>query len=329
MGCRTHSMLDVARQAVDIEIEGLKAVREQLDGGFSEALEAMATCTGRVVITGVGKSGLVGRKIAATLSSTGTPSFFLHPVEGAHGDMGMIRQEDVVLAISNSGNTDEVNAIIPTLKSLGTTVIALTGGSDSLMSELADITITAHVPREACPIGLAPTASTTAHLVVGDALAVCLMELKSFTQKDFKRFHPGGSLGQRLSLCVEELMHVESLPVVRSGETLANTLSCLHEGGLGLVAVLGNDDRLLGVLTDGDVRRIVVSGQLDPNACVDAVMTSSPRSVTVGESSAHVLDLMETSEITVLPVVGDDGILAGLVHMHDLLGKGKLKFSQS
>jgi arabinose-5-phosphate isomerase len=321
-------MLDVARRAMDIEIEGLKAVREQLDGGFSEALDAMAACTGRVVITGVGKSGLVGRKIAATLSSTGTPSFFLHPVEGAHGDMGMIRDEDVVLAISNSGNTDEVNAIIPTLKSLGATVIALTGGADSLMAELADITILAHVPREACPIGLAPTSSTTAHLVVGDALAVCLMERKKFTQKDFKRFHPGGSLGQRLSLCVEELMHEEDLPVVRSGATLAGALSRLHEGGLGLVAVLGDSDRLLGVLTDGDVRRIVVSGVYDADAPVDDVMTSSPRSVTVGESSAHVLDLMEASQITVLPVVREDGILAGLVHLHDLLGKGKLKFSQ-
>lgn len=324
---KLESTLTVARRVIDIEIDGLKAVADQLGGGFSQAVEIMATCSGRVVITGVGKSGLVGRKIAATLSSTGTPSFFLHPVEGAHGDMGMIRQDDVVLAISNSGNTDEVNAIIPTLKSLGATVIALTGGHESLMAELADVTIVARVPREACPIGLAPTSSTTAHLVVGDALAVCLMERKAFTQKDFKRFHPGGSLGQRLSLCIEELMHSDSLPVVQSGTSVQQTLSCLHEGGLGLVAVLGDTGQLLGVLTDGDVRRLVVSGQLQQEAKVDTVMTLSPRSVTVGESSAQVLDLMELSQITVLPVVTEAGVLVGLVHLHDLLGKGKLKFS--
>lgn len=328
MECRkSGDMLEVARKALNIEIQGLEAVRDQLNGGFSQAVEAMASCEGRVVITGVGKSGLVGRKIAATLSSTGTPSFFLHPVEGAHGDMGMIRMEDVVLAISNSGNTDEVNAIIPTLRSLGATVISLTGNEKSLMAELSDIHILAKVPREACPIGLAPTASTTAHLAVGDALAMCLMEIKSFSQKDFKRFHPGGSLGQRLSLCVDELMHSENLPVIDSGTLLEKALSTLHVGGLGLVAIIADDCRLLGVLTDGDVRRSLISGQMNPESPVDSVMTSSPRSVTVGESAARVLDMMEIHQITVLPVVGDDGCLAGIVHLHDLLGKGKLKFS--
>ncbi|WP_147821058.1 KpsF/GutQ family sugar-phosphate isomerase [Salidesulfovibrio onnuriiensis] len=328
MGChKPGTMLEVARKALDIEIQGLEAVRDQLDGGFTRAVDAMAACTGRVVITGVGKSGLVGRKIAATLSSTGTPSFFLHPVEGAHGDMGMIRDEDVVLAISNSGNTDEVNAILPTLKSLGATVISLTGNEQSTMAELSDIHILAKVPREACPIGLAPTASTTAHLAVGDALAVCLMEIKAFSQKDFKRFHPGGSLGQRLSMCVDELMHTEKLPVVDAGTPLRDALEVLHRGGFGLVAIVENDCRLLGVLTDGDVRRSVITGELDPQRPVDGVMTPSPRSVSVGESAACVLDLMEIHQITVLPVVGDDGCLAGIVHLHDLLGKGKLKFS--
>ncbi len=328
MGCRqSGEMLEVARRALDIEIQGLEAVRGQLDGGFSEAVKAMAACTGRVVITGVGKSGLVGRKIAATLSSTGTPSFFLHPVEGAHGDMGMIRKEDVVLAISNSGNTDEVNAIIPTLKSLGATVISLTGNECSAMAELSDIHILAKVPREACPIGLAPTASTTAHLAVGDALAVCLMEIKAFSQKDFKRYHPGGSLGQRLSLCVDELMHRDNPPQVNAGTQLSDALNVLHKGGFGLVAIVEENCKLLGVLTDGDVRRAVIAGSLDPRNTVDSVMTSSPRSVKVGESAAQVLDLMEIHQITVLPVVGHDGCLAGIVHLHDLLGKGKLKFS--
>lgn len=320
-------MLETARKALDVEIEGLQAVRDQLDGGFLAALDALGSCSGRVVITGVGKSGLVGRKIAATLSSTGTPSFFLHPVEGAHGDMGMIRNDDVVIAISNSGNTDEVNAIIPTLKSLGATVIALTGNAKSTMSELSDVTIEACVPREACPIGLVPTASTTAHLAVGDALAVCLMNMKQFSQKDFKRFHPGGSLGQRLSMCVDQLMHVDELPLVSVKATVAEALTTLHNGGLGLVTVVDEQNHLAGVLSDGDVRRLVVAASLDAAAPIAEVMTSSPRRVCSGEPAARVLDMMEIHEITVLPVVAEDQTLVGLVHLHDLLGKGKLKFS--
>ncbi|WP_316899655.1 KpsF/GutQ family sugar-phosphate isomerase [Pseudodesulfovibrio indicus] len=316
-----------AREVLDIEIQGLAAVRDQLDGAFEAALTAMARCTGRVVITGIGKSGLVGRKIAATLSSTGTPSFFLHPVEGAHGDMGMIRSEDVVLALSNSGGTDEVNAILPTLKSLGATVIAMTSNPASAMAGLADIHITVRVPREACPMGLAPTSSTTAQLAVGDALAVCLMEWKSFGKDDFKRFHPGGSLGQRLATCVDQLMHTDDLPLVSDGAILKEALDVLNTGGLGLVAVVDGDRMLKGVLTDGDVRRMVCIGTLSVDSPVSAVMTTSPRRARAGESSALVLDVMERNQITVLPVVRDDGRLAGMVHLHDLLGKGELRFS--
>jgi arabinose-5-phosphate isomerase len=319
--------LALAREVLDIEVQGLEAVRDQLDGSFVEAFNTMAQCKGRVVITGLGKSGLVGRKIAATLSSTGTPSFFLHPVEGAHGDMGMIRSEDVVLALSNSGATDEVNAILPTLKSLGTKVIAMTSNPASTMAGLSDIHIQVHVPREACPMGLAPTSSTTAQLAVGDALAVCLMEWKSFGKDDFKRFHPGGSLGQRLSTCVDQLMHTDGLPVVLENAALKSALSTLNDGGLGLVAVVDEDNFLRGVLTDGDVRRMVCAGGLDMDRPVHDVMTRSPRRASAGESSASVLDLMEHNQITVLPVVRDDGRLAGMVHLHDLLGKGELTFS--
>lgn len=319
--------VETGRRVLNTEIEGLTSVRDQLDGGFTEAVEAMAGCTGRVVITGVGKSGLVGRKIAATLSSTGTPSFFLHPVEGAHGDMGMIRDEDVVLAISNSGNTDEVNAILPTLKSLGATIVCLVGKPHSRMAELSDIVIDAQVPREACPMGLAPTASTTAHLAVGDALAVCLMEHKSFNERDFQRYHPGGSLGQRLSLCVDSLMHTEGLPVVSSDALVKDALVMLDEGRLGLVAVCDDDARLVGVLSDGDVRRLFCSGSLQQAKTIDGVMTVGPKVARLGDSAAHVLDIMELNEITVLPVVGEDERLVGLVHLHDLLGKGQLRFA--
>lgn len=319
--------LTLAREVLDIEIEGLTAAREQLDDAFVQALTAMAECKGRVVITGVGKSGLVGRKIAATLASTGTPSFFLHPVEGAHGDMGMLRREDVILALSNSGGTDEVNGIIPTFKSIGCLVIAMTSNRASAMAQAADITIKVAVPREACRMGLAPTSSTTAQLAVGDALAVCLMEWKSFSQDDFKKFHPGGSLGQRLATCIDQLMHVESLPVVQEGVSVEEALSTLNAGGMGLVAIVDADNLLTGVFSDGDVRRLVCGDGLDTSGVVDAVMTVSPRRASVGDSSAHVLDVMERNEITVLPVVREDGTLAGMVHLHDLLGKGALKFS--
>jgi arabinose-5-phosphate isomerase len=319
--------LVLAREVLDIEREGLRAAGDQLGEGFVRALTAMAECRGRVVITGIGKSGLVGRKIAATLSSTGTPSFFLHPVEGAHGDMGMIRSEDVVLALSNSGGSDEVNAIIPTLRSLGATVIAMTGNTASAMAELADITIEVKVPREACPMGLAPTSSTTAQLAVGDALAVCLMEWKAFDKDDFRKFHPGGSLGQRLAMCVDQLMHTSGLPVVDDSVSVREAVSVLNSGGLGLVAIVDAGVMLKGVFTDGDVRRLVCADGLDMDRPVAAVMTVSPRRAVVGESSARVLDLMEQSEITVLPVVREDGVLAGMVHLHDLLGKGALRFS--
>ena len=319
--------LTLAREVLDVEIEGLQAVNKQLGEPFVRALTAMAECTGRVVITGVGKSGLVGRKIAATLSSTGTPSFFLHPVEGAHGDMGMIRKEDVVLALSNSGGSDEVNSIIPVLKSLGATIICMTGNTASAMSQLADITIEVNVPKEACPMGLAPTSSTTAQLAVGDALAVCLMEWKSFGKDDFKKFHPGGSLGQRLAMCVDQLMHTENLPVVRDAVTLKDALEVLNSGGLGLVGIVDGNNILKGVLSDGDVRREVCCGPFDLDRPIVDVMTASPRRATIGETSARVLDVMEQNEITVLPVVREDGELVGMVHLHDLLGKGALRFS--
>jgi arabinose-5-phosphate isomerase len=239
----------------------------------------------------------------------------------------MIRDEDVVLALSNSGATDEVNAILPTLKSLGATVIAMTSNPASPMAGLADIHIQVHVPREACPMGLAPTSSTTAQLAVGDALAVCLMEWKSFGKDDFKRFHPGGSLGQRLAACVDQHMHTDGLPVVRDDASLEDALATLNGGGLGLVAVVDAATLLKGVLTDGDVRRLVCAGGLDMARPVSEVMTVSPRRAVAGESSARVLDRMERSQITVLPVVRDDGRLAGMVHLHDLLGKGELTFA--
>lgn len=319
--------LELAREVLDIEIEGLEAVRGQLDGGFTEALARLGACTGRVVVTGIGKSGLVGRKIAATLSSTGTPAFFLHPVEGAHGDLGMIRPEDVVLALSNSGETDELNSLLPALKSIGAAIVCLTSGADSTLARLSDVVIEARVPREACPMNLAPTASTTAALAVGDALAVCLMRMKDFGKSEFKRVHPGGALGARLSQPVSRLMHTENLPVAPQAAPLSQALAVLNAGGFGLAALLDDAGRLTGVLTDGDVRRMLVRSGFDPGAPVAAHMTKNPLSARADATAAQVLDLMEARQITVLPVLGDDGALAGLVHVHDLLGKGRVRFA--
>ncbi len=320
--------LELAREVLDIEMEGLAAVRAQLGSGFLAALELLAACTGRVVVTGIGKSGLVARKIAATLSSTGTPAFFLHPVEGAHGDLGMIRRDDVVLALSNSGETDELNSLLPALRALGVSVVGITSGADSTLARLSDVTIEARVPREACPMNLAPTASTTAALAVGDALAVCLMRIKDFSTKDFKRVHPAGALGARLSQPVSALMHTENLPVTPQTAPVSQALAALNAGGFGLVAVTDVAGRLAGVLTDGDVRRMLFhENGYNPTWPVSAFMTVSPRSVAATASSGQVLDLMEAKQITVLPVLAEDGTLAGLVHVHDLLGRGRVRFA--
>lgn len=328
------ALVALAQEVLATEIAGLAAVRGRLASPTPEktplvlALRLLAACTGRVVVTGIGKSGLVGRKLAATFSSTGTPAFFLHPVEGAHGDLGSLRRDDVIIAISNSGETAELNAILPALKSLGTSLIAMTGREDSTLGRLADVTLNAGVPREACPHGLAPTASTTAVLALGDALAVCLMHLKSFTEKDFLRYHPGGSLGQRLRLKVSEVMRTEGLPLLPETSLLSEALRRLDEGGLGAVLLLDGERHVNGILTDGDVRRAVCRGRLDPDAPVRSAMTPSPRCGSRDDTVATLLELMERTAITVLPIVDAERRLLGMVHMHDLLGQGSVAFSQ-
>lgn len=319
--------IELAREVLQVEIEGLNTVSSKLDAAFVDALALMAECTGRVVICGVGKSGLVGRKIAATLSSTGTPSFFMHPVEGAHGDMGMLRDEDVVLAISNSGETAELNAILPSLRSIGTAIISMTGNPQSNMAKQSDVVLNTSVPREACTLDLAPTASTTATLALGDALAVCLINWKSFTADDFKKFHPGGALGQRLSCKTSELMHTESLPATSDASSLGSALHVLDEGAIGTVALTDGSKRLTGILTDGDLRRIICTGEFSVDRPVFEVMTRTPRFATPNQPAAEVLDLMEAKAITVLPIVDEEHRLIGMIHLHDLLGKGGIKFA--
>ncbi len=319
----------IASEVLDIEIEGLRAVRHNLDVSFVQALRCMAECKGRVVVTGLGKSGLVGRKIAATLSSTGTPAFFLHPVEGAHGDMGALRKEDVVLALSNSGETDELNAILPSLKDLTGVLIGLTAGLTSTLAGFCDIVLSTKVPKEACPLGLAPTASTTATLALGDALAVCLIQWKSFVENDFRRFHPAGALGRRLTRPVADFMHRDSLPLLPENVLFDEALRVLDAGGLGTVLFHNEAGKLCGILTDGDIRRLLCSGRIGPDVRASDVMTTSPAYARAEDSSALVLDRMEKRLITALPVVDGQMHVIGLVHLHDMLGKGDLSFSGS
>ena len=323
----THDWTDRGREVLDIEVEGLLRLKEGLGPSFTRAVEMLLACTGRVAVTGIGKSGLVGRKIAATLSSTGTPAYFLHPVEGAHGDLGAVRQGDVVIAISYSGRTDELNSLLPALRSLGASIIALTGNMTSTLAELADVALDAAVPREACSLNLAPTASTTACLALGDALAVCVMEGKSFTPSDFKRYHPGGALGQRLTLKVADLMHRKHLPAVPEDVNLEQAFERLESGGLGAVCLLDEAGRLQGILTDGDVRRMVVRGLPPLKGPAAEMMSKNPLRAHLDQSAAELVDVMEEKAVTVLPVVNDGNVLVGMVHMHDLLGKGRIKFS--
>ena len=321
-------VLEEGRRAIEVEIEGLRRVRERLDGQFEEAARLILSSKGRVVITGIGKSGLVGRKIAATLASTGTPSIFLHPAEALHGDLGVVMPGDVVIAISNSGETQEVNALLPAFRDRGVPVIAFTGCPDSTLAKYANCTVDTGVEREACALGLAPTASTTACLAVGDALAVVLLKLRRFSEKDFRRNHPSGTLGERLKVSVGQVMLTgELVPRVKTGLLMEEVVRVIDEKRLGAAVVIDQKDFLIGIVTDGDLRRAMVRlGQDFTRMKVDEIMTQNPKTVMPDALAADALALMETHLITVLPVVGQDGRLKGIVHLHDLLGKGQFKF---
>ncbi len=323
-----NAILESARQAIDIEIQGLNRVKDHLGPEFVEAVRLILHSTGRVVVTGIGKSGLVGRKISATLASTGTPSVFLHPVEAMHGDLGMVMSGDVVLAISNSGETAELNALLPAFRARNIPVISLTGGLTSTMSHLSKVVIDTGVEKEACALGLAPTASTTAALAVGDALSVVLLKLREFSEKDFRRNHPSGSLGERLKVSVGQVMLTgPDIPVVKSGTSMEEAMKELDAKRLGAVLVLDGEERVTGIVTDGDLRRAVLrfKGELGGRR-VEDVMTHAPKRVTPDTMAADALSLMEHHLITVLPVVQGNARLVGIVHLHDLLGKGEFKF---
>jgi arabinose-5-phosphate isomerase len=309
------------RRVLDVETQGLQALAGRLDGAFSAACRLMLGCRGRVVCIGMGKSGHVARKIAATLASTGTPAFYVHPGEAAHGDLGMVTDADVVLALSYSGESDEILLLLPVLRRQGNALIAMTGRPGSSLAKEADVHLDVSVPAEACPLDLAPTASTTASLAMGDALAVALLEARGFTADDFARSHPAGALGRRLLLHITDVMHAgDEVPRVRADASLSEALVEMSRKRLGMTAVVDDDGRLLGLYTDGDLRRTLDDATVDLRATrVGDVMTRDPRTIDAGALAVEAARMMESHKINALLVVDADTKVVGALNIHDLL----------
>jgi arabinose-5-phosphate isomerase len=320
-------ILDLAREVLTIEAEGLTTLIAKLDNSFVQAVDLMFKAKGRVIVTGVGKSGIVARKLVATFNSTGTPALFLHPVEAMHGDLGMVSAQDVVLALSNSGETRELTILLPSLERLQAPLISMTGRPGSTLGRRSQVTIDTGVPREACPLGLAPTASTTAMLAMGDALAVVLLTRRGFQASDFRRFHPGGRLGERLSLAISEVMLTgEAVPLTPLSHTLGQAIGEIDAKKLGVTLVVDGRGKLAGIITDGDLRRALKKWGHVLEKKVKEVMTPKPRAIGPGALASQALELMEHHAITVLPVVDESSQVLGIVHLHDLLGRGDFKF---
>lgn len=315
-----EKLLALGRAVITTETEALEKLNESIDENFVQACLHMLDCKGRVVVLGMGKSGHIGNKIAATLASTGTPAFFVHPGEASHGDLGMIKDDDVVLALSNSGETDEIMTLLPVIKRLGVPMISLTGNTNSSLAKTASVNIDVSVEKEACPLGLAPTASTTAALAMGDALAIALLEARGFGADDFAIAHPGGMLGRRLLLHVDDIMHTgEELPAVREETLLREALLIMTQMGLGSTAIVNKENSVLGIFTDGDLRRALDNDINVHKTTIGEVMTHNCKTINKDCLAAEALAIMEDSRINALPVVDKENKLIGLLNMHDLL----------
>ena len=319
-------MLENARNVLKMEADAILELVPRINGQFTAAVEMILACPGRTVITGMGKSGIIGRKMAATLASTGTPSFYLHPAEGIHGDLGMVTAEDVVIALSNSGETGEILHILPSLRRIGAKIIAMVGNPNSSLGKNADVVLDVGVSKEACPLGLAPTSSTTAALAFGDALAVALLSKRKFTADQFAVFHPGGSLGRKLLMTVADVMHAgDDNPLVKGDMKVQDALFIITDKGLGAVSVVDDEKKMIGVLTDGDIRRGLSQGFSFLTRPVTELMTKAPKTITQDKLAAEALHLMESNKprpITVLPVIDADKHVIGLLHMTDLVRQG-------
>ena len=313
-------VLELARATLDIEARAIEGLKARQGDAFVAAVQAMLACRGRVVVMGMGKSGHVGRKVAATLASTGTPAFFVHPAEASHGDLGMVTADDLVLAISNSGESDEIAAIVPAIKRLGVTLVAMTGGAESSLARHADVVVSSAVDQEACPLNLAPTASTTAQMALGDALAVALLDARGFREDDFARSHPGGSLGRKLLMHVADLMHSgDAVPRVDLETRVPEMLREMTRKGFGFTAVTRADTSIAGIFTDGDLRRLIETGADLRGLAAREVMHPGPRLIRGEALAVEAAELMERHRITGLLVVDAHGHLAGVLNSNDLM----------
>jgi arabinose-5-phosphate isomerase len=322
-------IIDQAKEVLKIEADSILRLTQTINSSFEELVNSILNSSGRVIISGIGKSGLIGKKIASTLISTGTNSIFLHPVEALHGDLGMVNRDDVFIAISNSGETLELNQLLPLIKDIGCKLAGFTGNAGSTMAKLCDMVIDTGVEKEACPLNMAPTSSTTAQLAMGDALAVVLITKKKFKKSDFMKSHPGGALGQRLSCKVGEIMFdASAAPWVPAGSSMDKAIQEMDRFRLGAVLVLDTEKKLKGIITDGDIRHCIAERQTDfARQPVDRVMTPKPHFLYADSFLYEALNLMEKYEITVLPVVDKQNRLDGLLHLHDILGKGSFQFN--
>ena len=319
-------VIEQAKEVLKIEAQSILSMMERIGSEFEEAIKLILSAKGRVILTGIGKSGLIGRKIAATLSSTGTPSLFLHPAEAIHGDLGMVSHDDIVLAISNSGQTAEISTLLPILKKMGVKTIAFTGGLDSPMTKICNVVIDVGVEREACPMGLAPTASTTAALAMGDALAVALLNRHRFNQNDFKKFHPGGDLGERLSVKIKEVMLTDdNLPIVFMGSEVQHAIKVIDAKKIGAALIVENDQTLSGIICDGDLRRALINNKNIHDMKVEDIMSPSAKTIDENQTAVEALGLMEFYEITHLAIVDRQNRVKGIIHLHDLLGREEFR----
>lgn len=310
----------IAIKTIDIEKEAIEGLKTRINADFIDAVEALAGCTGRVVITGIGKSASIAKKMVATLNSTGTSAIFMHAADAIHGDLGIINNEDIIICLSKSGNTPEIKVLVPLLKSLGGLLIALVGDINSYLAKQADLVIDTYVPQEACPNNLAPTSSTTAQLVMGDALAVCLLECKGFTVDDFARYHPGGALGKKLYLKVGDLCSKNQVPQVDKNTDLKSLIFEISSKRLGMSAVIENN-QLIGVITDGDIRRMLEKHTDISMLRANDIMTHHPKTVDINTLAIKALDIMRTNNITQLIVMDKDSY-KGVIHLHDIINEG-------
>ncbi len=322
-------IINKAREVLKIEADSILKLMDNIDSSFEYLVNTICTSQGRVVFSGIGKSGLIGKKIVATLISTGTNSMFLHPVEALHGDIGMVNKNDVFIAMSNSGETHELTQLLPVIKDIGCKLVGFTGNTDSTMAKFCDIVIYTGVEKEACPLNMAPTSSTTAQLAMGDALAVVLITKKQFKKSDFMKSHPGGALGQRLGSRVGEIMFKASkVPCAQTGSDLSFAIQQMDKYTLGAVIILDKEKKLKGIITDGDIRHFIATNKGDVNRLtVDTIMSKNPYALNIDSFLYDALNLMEKYQITVLPIVDKFNRLDGLLHLHDILGKGSFQFN--